>query len=330
VDLTIEADGTKIEYAFFLNGYSHGQYANEKQLYQFVSASLNAAAYREGELTLDGKKLRIVLVDYNSNGRFDDVSVIDASVRSSEGTVYPRQGDMLYVDPQPMMTAYGYDPTTNDQQYHVAKAVNLGGRLYDLRITPAGDTLTLDPSSLAIGYVTNPNQGYRALVYGDQGIWKVRGDEEGRAPLPVGQWKLLMYTIDRTGAGDPIKPESESPSLLQMLANALFGRGQVARNTMVIRPRFTMIAARGTADSRPVEVREGETVELRFGPPYQPKVSGSYLQDGGRMSLGMSLVGVAGEVCSNLMIDGGRPPQPAFTITDPDGKVVERGTFEYG
>jgi hypothetical protein len=44
----------------------------------------------------------------------------------------------------------------------------------------------------------------------------------------------------------------------------------------------------------------------------------------------MSLVGIGGEVCSNLIVDGGRPGKPAFTITDPDGKVVERGTFEYG
>ena len=52
---------------------------------------------------------------------------------------------------------------------------------------------------MAVGHVRNANPGYRALVYGDQGILKVCGDKEGRAPLPVGQWKLLMYTIDRTG-----------------------------------------------------------------------------------------------------------------------------------
>ena len=332
VDLTIEADGTKIEYAFSLSGYSHAQYVNDKQLYQYVSAQLNAAAYREGDVTLDGKKLRIVVTDYNSNGRFDDVTVIDASVTDAQGTVYPRQGDMIYVDPQPATGAYayGYDPTTNDQQYHLAKALNIGGHLYDVRITPAGDTLTLEPSALAIGYISNPNQGYRALVYGDQGIWKVCGDAAGRAPLPVGRWKLLMYTIDRTSAGDPAEPPGEAPSLLRMLANALFRREESARPSSIVRPRFTMVAARATGDSPLVEVREGETAQLRFGPPYEPRVSGSYLQNDGRLSLGMSLVGVAGEICNNLMIDGGRPGRPEFTITDPNGKVVERGNFEYG
>jgi hypothetical protein len=78
-----------------------------------------------------------------------------------------------------------------------------------------------------------------------------------------------------------------------------------------------------------VEVRAGETAELPFGAPYTPQVTGS-VQSGDKISLGMSLVGIGGEVCSNLIVDGGRPGKPAFTITDPDGKVVERGTFEYG
>jgi hypothetical protein len=31
-----------------------------------------------------------------------------------------------------------------------------------------------------------------------------------------------------------------------------------------------------------------------------------------------------------MSIGGGRPPKPEFTITDPDGKAVESGSFEYG
>lgn len=328
VDLTVDADGTKIEYAFLLSGYCHAQYLNGKQQYQYMSASLNAAAYREGEITLDGKKLRIVVTDYNSNGRFDDVSVIDDSVMSSEGTIYPRQGDMIYVDPQSAQGAYGsgYDATTSDVQHLLAKAINIGGLFYGVRITPAGETLTLEPSSLAVGYVSNPNRGYRAQVYGDQGILKVCGDAEGRAPLPVGSWKLLMYTIDRTGVEDPAKQAGKKPSLLQSLAGALLGREAAAG------PKVTMVSARAKRDYPAVEVREGETAELRFGAPYTPRVlaSGPIPPKGGAVSLGMSLVGVGGEVCSNLVVAGGRPGKPEFTITDPDGKVVQRGNFEYG
>lgn len=325
VDLTVDLDGTKIDYAFFLSGYSQSQYLSGTQLYQYMYVSLNAAAYREGEITLDGQKVRIVVTDHNSNGRFDDLSGIDANVTGSGGTVYPRQGDMIYVDPQAAAGAYniGYDATTSDIQHHLAQVLNIGGRFYDLRITPAGDTLTLEPSSLAMGHVRNANRGYRALVYGDQGLLKVSGDADGLAPLPVGAWKLLMYTIDQTDRGEPEKPAGTGPSLLDTLAGALLGRADSAR------PKYTMVSARAKADYPAVEVRAGETVELPFGAPYTPRVTGS-AQSGDKISLGMSLVGIGGEVCSNLIVDGGRPGKPAFTITDPDGKVVERGTFEYG
>ena len=324
VDLTVEAEGTKIDYAFVISGYAHSQYLNEKSLYQYVSASLNAAAYRDGEITLDGKRFRIVVADFNSNGRFDDLPVLDYSTTYAGGGIYLRQGDMLYIDPQPQKAAYGYDPTTSDESHHLTKTIKIGERFYSLRITPAGDKLTLEPSSLAVGHVRNPNQGYRALVYGDQGVLKVSGDAEGRAPLPVGQWKLLMYTIDGTGLADPAKPAAKQPSLLQSLANAMF------RSEQASGPKYTMVSARASRDYPAVEVRAGETAELRFGPPYTPQVTGTLPQAGGQASLGLSLVGVGGEVCSNLMVDGGRPAKPGLTITDPDGKVVQRGNFEYG
>jgi len=325
VDLTVDVDGTKLEYAFLLSGYSQAQYLNENQLYQYVSASLNAAVYREGEITLDAKPVRIVVTDYNSNGRFDDLSGVDGNTTGPDGQVYPQQGDMIYVDPQAAQgpSAFGYDATTSDVQHHLGKVLNIGGRFYDVRITPAGDRLTLEPSSLAVGHVSNANPGYRALVYGDQGLLKICGDAEGRAPLPAGSWKLLMYTIDQTGRSDPDKPAAAEPSLLQVLAGALLRRDEPAR------PKYTMVSARAKRDGPAVEVRAGETAELRFGPSYSPQVSGSF-QSGDKISLGMSLVGIGGEVCSNLMVNGGRPEKPAFTITDPDGKVVERGTFEYG
>ena len=122
---------------------------------------------------------------------------------------------MLYlIDPDAVVDrrANPYDPSSNEALHYVAKQVNLGGRFFDLTITPAGDELTLEPSSIPIGHVTNPNKGYRAIVYGEQGFLKVVGDESGKAPLPVGEWKLASYTIDRTVVDQPVKDESQETS----------------------------------------------------------------------------------------------------------------------
>lgn len=68
---------------------------------------------------------------------------------------------------------------------------------------------------------------------------------------------------------------------------------------------------------------------MSFGPPYKPVVNVDYASSD-RIHLGMPLVGTAGERCTNLLVDGTRPPQkPEFTIRDTQGNVVLQGTFEY-
>ncbi len=70
---------------------------------------------------------------------------------------------------------------------------------------------------------------------------------------------------------------------------------------------------------------------MPFGPPYKPVVTVASGAPGQRqVSLGLSVVGAAGEVCNNMMVDGKRPDKPEFTITTADGKEVEKGKFEYG
>ncbi len=325
VDLTLDVGGTPVDFAFAISGYSNAQYLTEQQLYQYTNVSLNSAAYREGELTLDGRKLKIVVTDFNSNGRFDDVSVIDANVQGAGGTLYPQYGDMIFIDPDAESGGYrfGYDPTAGDAQHPLAKLLCLGDRFYDLHITPAGDTLTLTPSPTAIGHVSNANQGYRALVYNDQMLLKVQGNAEGRAPLPVGSWRLLSYTLDRTGSETDTPQAGAEPSLFQALANAVLPGSRMQG------PQLTLISARAKGDYPAFTVREGESAEMLFGPPYKPVVSGNFVQ-GGMLSLGMDIVGAGGEVCDNLLVNGGRPGKPSFTITTPDGETVAQGSFEYG
>jgi len=322
VDVSVEADGAKMDYAFFFRVYSQ-----RSDKLQYAVASLSAAAYRDGEITLDGKKRRVVLVDFNSNGRFDDRMEVDKDISLTEGQVYPRQGDMLYVDLDPNRPSYSYyyDTTRNDEQYPLSKLINLDGRFYDLEISVTGEKLTLTPSSVPVGSVTNPNDGYRALVYSDLGFLKISGGKSKPALLPEGEWKLLSYTIDRTGLpADATEPAKKEFSLLQSLAEAMAGAAGPSG------PRVTLVSARATADFPAVKVREGQTVALPFGPPYKPTVNVAYRSGAEEFSLGMSLVGSAGEICSDLMVDGGRPKAPEFTISTTDGKEVQRGNFGYG
>ena len=49
-----------------------------------------------------------------------------------------------------------------------------------------------------------------------------------------------------------------------------------------------------------------------------------------KVSLSLAIVGVGGERCTNLTVNGKRPPKPLFVIKDKDGKMVHQGSFEYG
>lgn len=320
VDVTVDADGTKVDYAFLFSGYAQAQ-----ENYQYATASLNSAAYREGEITLGGKKRRVLLVDYNSNARFDDKASV-STVRTSEGTTtFAMPGDMIYIDPDPSGASYmyGYDATTSDDQQYVAELIDIDGKFYEMDLTAAGDKVTLTASTAPVGYVKNPSKGYRAIVFSDKRVLKISWNESGKSALPVGDWKLASYTIDGTGQEATAKADKNQSSLLNMLANAISGSRAVAG------PRFTMVSARAPGNYAAVKVREGKTVDMPFGPPYKPVVAASP-QGNKTVSLSMSLVGAAGESCSNLMVSGRRPADPRFTITKPDGTEVQTGKFEYG
>jgi hypothetical protein len=324
VKLTIDVDGKKVDYAFMFSVYSYGS-----GTYSYANASLNAAAYRDGEITLDGVKHRVVLVDFNSNGRFDDVGGVNDKVQLSDGTVYPKMGDMLYIDPQPSVGYRNpYDSTGSKDQYQVNKLIAFGDRFYDLKIDPSGKTLALEPSSTPVGYITNPNKGFRAIIYGDQGILEIDDSGTGKTPVPEGEWKLMSYTLERSETAEPEADEEkkEEGSLLELLGSAL--STPVRRPTP---PRRTVVSARAKRDFEAVKVVEGETAEMRFGPPYIPKVETRNLRKGmSKASLSMSLVGTGGEVCSNLLVKGNRPGAPEFTISTKDGEEVAAGKFKYG
>jgi hypothetical protein len=350
VDITIDAGGTELDYAFFLNGYARPSTytmssSGEREERTYASVSLNATAWREGDIELEGKKRHVVLVDFNSNGRFDDALKLRTDVMMSDGRLYSEQGDMLLIDPSATTSAYDspFDVTASNYRHHVSKLINIEGHYYDLEVAPAGDKLTLKASAVQLGSVSSPHAGLRGLLYGDQGIIKISGGGKEPIPLPTGRWQLLSYTFDRTGwdEGDKStekKAEAQknepagSSSLLGSLAQAL---GAMATSPVSLsRARTsgsTHISACGTKSCPMIEVRKGETAVLPFGPPYKPVVTVDY-SSGGTVSLGMSLLGAAGEVCTSLRVNGQQPSKPEFTILNPkdEDEVVQQGTFEYG
>jgi hypothetical protein len=336
IDVTLDVAGVKVEYGFFMTAmrYSGGDF-------QYADVSITPGVYREGRITLEGKERRLILIDFNANGRFDDET---AARPSNDGRLYPQYGDVLVVDPAPRgVGVFSWDVTTSPDRHLVSKLVCLDGRFYELKVTPAGDRVALVPSKAPVGTVTSPHEQFRALLYGDLGVVKVSVGKQP-VPVPAGQWKLMSYTIDMTAQRQRQRDEAAekqagkkadqkpSPSAqgswVQALARALVGASPGA--SPAGRTGVTLVSAAGSQSAAPIVVRENGNTVLPFGPPYRPVVKIDYA-DQRRMDLSLALTGAAGEVCTDLRIDGGRPSdKPTLTIKDPKGEVVQEGSFEYG
>jgi hypothetical protein len=338
VSVRLDIDGTKTDYAFSMRCY-----ARTSGDFKYASVSLTAGAYREGEITLEGKKHHVVLLDGNGNGQFDDPMKLREIMSGSESRIYPEYGDVLLVDPDPNASARAYEPNIN--RHWVAKIVNIDGRYYDMQISPAGDKLTLTPSAAPLGYVSSPHEGFRAVLFGDQGVVNIDCGMSKAATVPAGTWKVLSYSIDQTDYSEPPKPaekDQEKSAVKSAMENERSPQGTPVESlvgseaaSVVDRgPRYTMVSANVTQQRLAVKVGPGETVKLSYGPPFKPVVKALVAakeKEGPReVRLLMSLIGAAGESCSNLMVDGAKPPSPKFTITTAQGDVVETGTFKYG
>ncbi len=338
----VETEGVKYEIAFAITAYANWMDGR----IGYAGAQLKTANYREGSINIDGKQRRVVLLDFDSNGRFNDQFKADGSFRSDTGEVYASTGDMVLLDPTRRRDLYnGYDPVSNSDRQQLSKLLNVDGKYYTVKVSPAGDKLTIEPAKLALGALTNANGPYRAVIYGEQGLIKISGEAGQSVAVPVGEWKLLEYEINLTNAKpkqakskpataaatEPAKPKYNKKSLSERLA-LIFGTDRESEPAPDVDtgPKLTLIDARGTVDYKAVKVVEGKTETLPFGPPYKPHVRVAYMMGERTARLDMKLIGSAGEACSNLMVKGRQPPQPTFKILDKQGELVEKGKFEYG
>lgn len=339
VEIKIRTGDAELDYAFFVSARAYRSMdfvegdKEPKKTWQGY-AQFTPAVYREGEITLVGKKHKVCLLDYNSNGSFDDATALygDEEFRKQRRAAYAMNGDMLLVDPDPKVQSvgYGYDVTDRVERRHVSKVIWIDGRYWDLKVAPNGETITLAPSSRPTGTISNEAKQFHAVVYGDLGFLAVHGSKENPVVLPEGEWKLLEYTIDLTEPKKSPATQAAKRKPAKSLLGTLFQSITGSSGLTPDRPDFTIVSANAPWDYKPVKVGKDKASPIPFGPPYKPSVSVGYFQSEETVNLQMQLIGSAGEECSNLMVKGDRPASPTFSIATVKDEIIERGKFEYG
>ncbi len=205
VDVTLDVEGKKLNYSFVMNAICR-RTGNDA----YATASLYSAVVREGSITQGTKQTKLLLVDHNSNGRFDDSITIKPG-----GT--PAEGDLLLVNPNPKNNLSA-DATMGRDRNFVSKTVCLGKDFYKMEVTPSGESVKLTPTKLDLGNVTNGSPGYRAVLFcEDFGVLMLGGMKDQKIPLPAGEWKVLNYTIDTGGAGTSVTATfGDEPSVVSV------------------------------------------------------------------------------------------------------------------
>lgn len=341
VDLTIDVGGTHFDYSFVLHASAQGLSSLDPAEAPLVQVWLFPAACRIGDVVLNGRKHRIVLWDHNSNGRFDDRVSIEAKSDWRDTEITPIYGDILEIDPQTRRQSQDFDCAYWQCVSHLAM---IDEQWYDLEVSPGGDQISLTPSNVALGFVTNPAKDFRAVMYSNTRLLQFVQAKSEPIPLPEGDWRLWSYTIqpdqegrrpnttEKTSAiprrGLAEQETMSGASLFGALGRAIFGiSGPDGDETVALSSRSIVQAWRIT-ESKTVTVRKGQTVALPFGPPYKPIVKTRRGAPKGYAMLSFSLVGSGGEPVSIVLVDGERVLPPEFTVTSVNGDVIDEGRFE--
>ena len=230
-------DGKKLDYSFFFDAQCWGSGAST-----YVSASLSLAVYRQGTIVLDGKKRKIIVLDNNSNGRFDDVISMPKNISGADNELVANYGDALLIEstsPQGPQSGRLWAPPGEAIAYLAGLTV-VNGKYYHFKVSPLGDELTWSPSTIARGQVTSPHAPCQVELIGDLGQISLNLEKSKPATVPAGQWRVLSYNIHvpkaakeepketadkQKEAGKAAKKNgsAEKPSVIRALTEALFG-----------------------------------------------------------------------------------------------------------
>ena len=291
-------------------------YAGQKALWHFDAFSQTALSGEdqgttvlsvrpvgcyEGEVPANGKKLKVLLVDADSTGCFNDPPGVEEAAPGKEATA---TGDRVLID----VDGDGKFDSSGSEAFPCAKRLQVGDACYRLAIAPSGQSLTWAQAKVPMGSLAREGGGIfnLRLLSPENGMVTVSSDGEKPAKVAAGKHRIDQCLVE-------IKDGDETVWKAQ---------------------------ARGTPGGKQIEVAEGKTTTARFGPPLKLGVTARVLPEGSldavrpgdALSLGLKITGQCGEAYGPVALLRGRqrPQAPEIKLLGPDGEVVVQGTMKYG
>jgi hypothetical protein len=243
-----------------------------------VNLYASSGGYYAGKVDIGGKKREIELIDENVNGTFND-----------------RGPDMSEAD------GVGIDGDKVGER-RLGKMLEVDGKLYLIEVARDGAFIKLQQAeNVTLGPVRVPETISEFVAYGANGHF-VRKPAKGEFTLPVGEYRIQSWKIDRKDA-----------------------KGAAWE-----------LSAYGFNDSAQFEVAAGKPVALEVGEPMWAALQIE------RVAAGSDRRAPTNELAFNLRFEGRygeslgitkgreRPPGPQLTLTSLDGTYRSIQTFQFG
>jgi hypothetical protein len=151
--------------------------------------NIASACWYEGTVTVDDKKWQCILVDYNSNGTFNDTS--------SNLDDIDRIG---IAPPAPSTSAKAANADNGMTMYFAGKYIDIDGKYYHPAPARDGACITFTPmTNVPMGSVRIAKEITRVTAGGENGLLPIRA-VDGQGKLPVGKYRIYEWAIVRKDA----------------------------------------------------------------------------------------------------------------------------------
>ncbi len=248
------------------------------------------AFYREGKVVLEGKTCRVVLVDSDFDGRFNESFVPPAINKIDPGC------DVLAIDLNGDSEFFGHQPSDPVEIMPLCKLINIEGRYYQIDVAEDGSTVEFRRAEPQFGMLDLGGKTVELELWSNAGRQSLSGSG-GTWRLPAGRYGARSLNLTEIEGGD--------------------------------RWVFEMFRAEA-GQLRDFEIKPGRTSTFKIGPPFQIRASMERLVRNPDVMVRFELRGQGGELYSGAPKKNGKEPsEPSFKILNGAGQTVQSGRFAY-
>lgn len=259
------------------------------------------AGYMQGEVRLGGQTYRLAVIDTNLNGRYDD------AVPLPQFDVWAPTFDMLAFDADQDGTfRFVMNRMLIGEVLPLTHRIRAKGVYYAIQVAPDGSSVHLEKVEPAMGSLDVGCPDAQLSLLSDSGLYVLSGSG-GTWPLPAGAYVGMEMEVARTDA---------------------------AGTKWTLRVPF-IYSRRSMGKLKSFEVRAGETLALKAGPPITAKALPLFFpatasRAAPRVFIGWAVQGAADEAYSGGVTKNNAPyQQPSLRVLDSSGTVLFTGRFMF-